>query len=655
MRANGAHRMTKVSKQSRPAIIARSISQRRPSRRGFSMVIVMLAIGFALALTYGFMRTQVTSLQLTQNEVRRDLALEAARTGISAGLLRMQDPAWVGVSDIYSKVTQQDSANLVSCYVTVNTVTSGQVPGVSDAELPLHLCLTSTGTWTSPRDSSVTVKRTIKAVVRLVPRLPGRTVRAGDVSPATDLTKNPTNVQATLPYTLTATGNSSTSFNFDPGTRIEGPIWLNKKIVLFNSENWSSTIRGAMLAETGNQYGAASPTSFIHPHPLNGPIRFSTSPTSSIQTDLGKLKTSWSTTTETPSAPTVNIANWQTYRLYDRGPSYQATTLSSSLTSTTLRPSATNPLGIFVRSGNLDIYDQVTIQGTVIVSGTVTFWGQGSTICAYNWISSSGTAVIADADTWPRLPAVICKTLSFSDSARQVIEGAVLVDGQMSGAGGDFSYSTSNWVNLTGTATASRGQQPYSTVTLQGSPDLSSIGGGQDYAIWMANGTTGRWYQIDSVDAANRSLTVIGEATISSPVAYRIRPNRSNFISMHGPVVAGNINMGSESMWGVASTIWTNTYSDWNYTNSLLVAQGKAKITFPDWVSNPANLTNQGWFVPWRTAIYGLQLEPTFSIQPTPNVNYLAVTPLFMPYSSGGTDASASGYRWMIVDWREDI
>src|SRR6188768_3714938 len=82
-------------------------------RRGFSMILVMLAIGFSLALTYGFMRTQVTSLQLTQNDLRRDLALEAARTGVSAGLLRMQDPAWVGLTDTYSRVTQQDSSNIV--------------------------------------------------------------------------------------------------------------------------------------------------------------------------------------------------------------------------------------------------------------------------------------------------------------------------------------------------------------------------------------------------------------------------------------------------------------------------------------------------------------------------------------------------------------
>lgn len=641
------------------ARVARSLSagrlrQRTSDRRGFSMVLVMLAIGFTMALTYGFMRTQVTSLQLSQNDVRRDLALEAGRTGISAGLLRMQSSSWVGLTDTFSKVTQQDTSNLVSCAVSFSAVTSGQVAGISDPELPLHVCITSKGTWSSPRDSTVSVTRSIQAVVRLMPRIPGRSARAGDIASASDLSINPANYQATLPYSLTITSSSSTGFNFDPGSRIEGPVWL-RKMALFNSENWSSTIRSSMLTEIGNQYGSGSSSSFVHPHPLNGPLRFTTTPTSSIQSDLSRLKTSWTTTTETPSVGAVNAANWTTYRLYDRGPQYQAVVLSSSISNATLRPSTTNPLGIFVRNGNLDVYDQVNVQGTLVVTGTLTFWGQGSTVTAYNWLASNGSPVVSGADSWPRLPAVVAKNMSFSNSSATTIEGAVKVDSQISGAGGDFSLTTSNWVNLTGTATATRSQQPYSTVQLQGNPDLSSMSGNQTYAIWLANGTSGRWYPIQSVDTSTKSMTVVGEVATSSAVNYRIRPNRSQYAALSGPVVAGTAVLDNEAMWGISSLVWTNTYSDWNSTNTRLQSEGQARITFPDWVSNPNNLVGQGWFIPWRTAIYGLQLEPTFSIQPTPGINYLATAPLFTPYSGGGSDASASGYRWKIVDWREDL
>ncbi len=621
------------------------------------MILVMLAIGFSLALTYGFMRTQVASMQLTQNEIRRDLALEAARTGISACLLRMQDPAWVGLSDTYSKITQQDSTNLVTCAVTYSVVTAGQVAGLADAELPLHVCLTSTGTWSSPRDSTLTAKRTIKAVVRLMPRLPGRTVRAGDVATATDLTINPAGYQATLPYTLTATMNKSDSLNFDPGTRIEGPVWVgkNQSLSLFNSEYWSGSIRDSMLTEIGNQYGATSSANFVHPHPLNGPITFGKSPSGSLQSDLNKLKTPWSVTSNKASVDSMDTNQWLTYRIYDRGPVYQATTVSSSLTNVTLRPSAANPLGVFYCSGNLDVYNQVIVQGTLVVNGTLTVWGQGSTIAAYNWISSSGSAAVVDADKWPRFPAVVAKKLSFSNAARTVIEGALLIDNQLVGGGGDFANPTGTQSNLSGTATATRGQQPYSTVQLLGSPNLSSISGNQVYAVWLANGTSGRWYQIDSVNNTAKTLTVIGEASIPTAVAYKIRLNRSQFVCLNGPVVADYADIDNESEWTVSSTIWTKTYSDWNATNTILASQGLPRITFPNWAANPANLIYSGYVLPYQTATYGLQLEPTFSIRPTAGVSYRANPPLFTPYASTGSDAAAAGYRWKIVDASYDV
>ena len=624
-------------------------------RRGFSMVLVMLAIGFSLALTYGFMRTQVTSLQLSQNDTRRDLALEAARTGISAGLLRMQSASWAGVTDTYAKTTQQDSTNLVTCNVTYGAVTSGMVAGLSDAELPLHVSITSKGTWTSPRDSTITVTRTIRAVVRLMPRIPGRTARAGDVATATDQSTNPANYQATLPYTLTTTASTSTSLNFDPGSRIEGPIWLSRKLALFNAETWSSSIRATMLTEIGNQYGAASSTSFVHPHPVNGPIRFSSNPSSGIQTDLSRLKTSWSTAAGSASVTALNANSWLSYRLYDRGPVYQATVLSSSLSNVTLRPTVSNPLGIYVRSGNLDVYDQVNVQGTLVVTGTLTLWGVASTVTSYNWISSSGSPAVSGADQWPRLPSIVAKDLSISSSSQVVVEGAVQVDSQISGGGGDYLNPSANQVYLSGTATATCGQQPYSTIQLNGSPDLSSVTGGLNYAIWLANGTTGRWYQIQSVDSTAKRLTVIGEAVTTSPVSYTIRLNRTQFASFHGPVVAGSVNLSDENEWSVWAIIWSNTYSNWVSANNSAQSAGRPRTSFCDWVANPGNLTNVGWFVPWQTAIYGMELEPTVSFQPTTGINYLVNLPLFTPYTSTGSDSAASGYRWKIVDWREDI
>lgn len=623
---------------------------RAAPRRGFSLVIVMLAIGMSLALTYGFVRTQVTSLRLSANDARRDLALEAARTGASLGLKRMQDPAWAGVSEVYTKVLQQDTTNKTECYVSFSAVTSGQLVGVTDVELPLHVCITSKGTWTSPGNTSEQVSRTVRAFVRLMPRLPGRTARAGDLATASDLSTNPSAYDATLPYTLTAKG-TGTSLNFDPGARIEGPVWLRDRLTFFNDPNWSSSIRSTMLTETGNQYGSTTATNFQHPHPLNGPILFSRSPQNAIQTDLSRLKTTWSTTTTNPTAPTLSVGAWSTYRLFDRGFNHQAVTLGSTLENTTLRPSPTNPLGIFVRSGNLTIRHNVVVQGTLVVTGDIHFQGTEISLASYNWRGIGGNAILTGADQWPRLPVILAQDVDFSRETRAVIDGAMILSGNLTGAGGEFEYRSGTQVDITGTATAAPGQQPHSLVQLANSPDLTALTNDQRYAIWLAEGTSGRWYPIQSVDRTARTLTVVGEASRLSAVSYRIRLNRDQFVDLSGHVQANTVNIDNCPPWVVWSSWWNSLNSDWLDTNTVLVAAGQPRISFPVWLSNPANFS--GWGTPYTQV--GLPLEPTFHVRPTTGVKHLSTSPLFRPFvGSTTTEAVASGYRWKIVDWREE-
>ena len=615
------------------------------------MVIVMLAIGMSLALTYGFVRTQVTSLRLTQNDSRRDLALEAARTGLSMGLQRMQAAEWIGVSDVYTKIIQQDTTNKTVCDVRFEPLVSGQVPSVSDIELPLHLWVVSKGTWSSLSNTTEQVTRTVKAVVRLMPRLPGRSARAGDLATASDQSVNPTNYEATLPYTFTAQANG-TSLNFDPGTRIEGPIWLRDNLTFFTGPLWPSSVRDTILTETGNQFGSSSGSAnFQHPHPLNGPILFSNKPQNSVKTDLSRLKTTYTTTTTNPSVSSLDINLWSNYRLYDRGISYQATTLGGTLENTTLRPSASNPLGVFVCSGDLTIRGEVIVQGTLIVTGTISVQGAPVSITSYNWRGSSGTPLVTGADQWPRLPAIVAGSLNFTRGARAVVEGAMLLNGNLTGGGGEFAWIGGTQIDLTGTATATRGQQPYSTVQLVNSPNLSTLTGNLSYAIWLSNGTSGRWYQIQSVDVAARKLTVVGTVQIATEVPYRIRLNRAQFVELNGPLVASSMDIDRCLPWDLTTTQWNTRVQDWTGTNDLLLQLGLPHLYFPSWLANPANFI--GWLPPLPTT--GLPLEPTFHLRPTSGVKYLSTGPLFRPFvGTTTTDSAYSGYRWKIIDWREE-
>ncbi|MBC8112930.1 MAG: hypothetical protein H7062_00995, partial [Candidatus Saccharimonas sp.] len=90
---------------------------------------------------------------------------------------------------------------------------------------------------------------------------------------------------------------------------------------------------------------------------------------------------------------------------------------------------------------------------------------------------------------------------------------------------------------------------------------------------------------------------------------------------------------------------------DWDDTNDLLVQAGQPRIPFPTWLANPANFI--GWSQPLPTT--GLPLEPTFHLRPLPGVKHLSTGPLFRSFvGTTTTDSAYSGYRWKIVDWREE-
>jgi hypothetical protein len=84
-------------------------------------------------------------------------------------------------------------------------------------------------------------------------------------------------------------------------------------------------------------------------------------------------------------APTVNMTGVNattfvshpgtvsTYQLYPGGKSYSVSTLTSTLSSSTKQSNVqTNPLGIFTRAGTITFYDNNTIKGTLITTGSGT-------------------------------------------------------------------------------------------------------------------------------------------------------------------------------------------------------------------------------------------------------------------------------------------
>jgi len=104
------------------------------------------------------------------------------------------------------------------------------------------------------------------------------------------------------------------------------------------------------------------------------------------------------------TSPVSIVAPPSSYRLFPGGPTYSVPLISSTLSNTTLSANpATNPLGLFRTGGNLQVGDNVTIQGTVLVGNNGSLDLTGS-----NLVWQPVDLLKLDGESAPRrLPAVV--------------------------------------------------------------------------------------------------------------------------------------------------------------------------------------------------------------------------------------------------------
>lgn len=630
-------------------------SQRvRASRAGISLILVMFALSMSLVLTYSFIQTQSVLTQISENGSRRDLAMNAARAGIADALNRMNSIGWTGINDTYLRTFHTDSDG-TSTYTVSFNAPSGSLSSV--LELEVH----SLGAWTSAENNNMRSEYQITAKVRLVPRLNGRTILPGDSAAATDLVANSGDFDLIRQYALFAE-DGKTSLILDPCDRIDGNLWLNDELKIYEDPNWKSSVRSAFLQDLGNRLvtfpsgsTSLSDSSVHYPHPIAGNITFYDSPKSSIKQDLSELKVSWSTTAQELSLPRTDDSHFTTYRLYAGGPEYQAVYLNSSLYNVTLKPTPENPLGIFYRNGNLSVYDNVVVQGTLISKHKIHFQGKGIHITAFNWKGPGGEPIVPDANLWPRLPTLVADDIDFDRETQTTINGAIVCHGDVTGAGGSVSYPNAANIQLTGTATAVSIEQPHSTVTLREPRVLDSLSSDGKYAIWLNNtgtgntGSTGTWYPIVGVDSQNQQLTIRGEIDHTTPTGYQIKLHKQALTQIRGPVCAETFNFNRLNEWVLSTSLWNDRHNYWDYENDLRSYLGLALLGFSEWLENPLNFA--GWSTYYQ--LYGLNLEPTLHIQHLNDQEYRWEPPLFQPYDGGDVNTDHAGYRWSLIDWRE--
>ncbi len=160
--------------------------------------------------------------------------------------------------------------------------------------------------------------------------------------------------------------------------------------------------------------------------PFNGPIHFP-------YTDQDG--TYFTLLTARLGVPTVNIAaeevgsSWTfptfaaTYRIYPGGPEYTMQTAPSSLDSLSLAPDpATNPLGIYYRSGNIVLNGNASVQGSLACTGEVTLAGSSVSLDAVSLPPLAGTT------TPIRLAALCAQNVTVQSSGGQINGLAVVFD-----------------------------------------------------------------------------------------------------------------------------------------------------------------------------------------------------------------------------------
>ncbi|MBW3540249.1 MAG: hypothetical protein KY476_08260 [Planctomycetes bacterium] len=615
----------------------RSMASRR---RGLSLMVVMVTISASLVVTMSFVQTQTTLMQLDANADRRGRALEAARAGAAAALRHITSTDWPGSAAGLERTVTTDRDGRTSYTVTFSPVEPSQ--GESPAAAALSLAIRSTGRWEAELSDGTQIEREVELLVRLAPRI---TREGTNGSEPTDEAANPGDYDEIQQYAMFAE-RGRTSLVLDPCDRIDGPVWLRERLQLYRDPAWRDSVRDTLLDSIGSRY--VSGGGAVHPHPLAGPITFGSWPNSDTRADLSRLKVPWTRTTRVPALPQPSFSTWQTYRLYEGGYEYRAQQVSRVLKRVTLRATVDNPLGIFYRSGDIRVDDDVVIEGTLVSSGEIELDGEDVHLAACDWRDSTGESIFAGAESWPRLPAIVADEVTADRSLRATVEGAIVTRQGLSGAGGDYELLRVPHVELNGTATSRPAGQPYSVVRFASSVDLSPIGSGAGYAIWLADGPTGSWHPIVAVNREARELTVLGESNHEQSVACRLLPLRESYLDIRGPVCGRQHEINRPDCWVLNRSKWDERREEWQQDNAWLEANRRPTIAFVDWLADARN------FVGWRDPLddHGLTLEPTFHVQRPANVRYRFSPPVFAAFDDDDRPADG-GYRWEVLSWRE--
>ncbi|MDY0167748.1 MAG: hypothetical protein RBS80_14465 [Thermoguttaceae bacterium] len=382
----------------------RKTDRRRVRRRGFSALIVLLLIAVTLGLSYASIRSQSVNTRVQRNASFRVSARAAAMSGLATALKVMHTAAWQGV-DTTLTGRLSDYENFEVRFTTGDPMLSA---GDADYDrYPLRVTLDSTGYAADPISASSIATYRAQAVVELIPRA---------------LPEPPAGFDDLLRHTLSQwdSGECSLCVPF----RVEGAARFRGRLNLSQQLQWATDPWWWYHVGLNEMRLAGRPDW----RPLTGPVRFTFSQQDANVTNLIQyaLQAPMQNTPLAREFTWQNTASLTAYRLYPGGKVYSIPTVSGSLQNIQLAPDPkTNPAGLFVRSGLVELRDNVTIRGSLFTRGgslsDIEVHGNGVRLEPVDLPPLDGTSEPV------HLPALVsADDLRFHSGARAELKGLVL-------------------------------------------------------------------------------------------------------------------------------------------------------------------------------------------------------------------------------------
>ncbi|HLA84919.1 MAG TPA: hypothetical protein VJL29_09000 [Thermoguttaceae bacterium] len=419
-------------------------------RRGMSLLIVILLVSMATAISYVVLRGQSAALHIQANADLRAAARQAATSGLTYGIQTMHTAEWVAGNGVSSEPMSRNLGpheRFTVAFTVGDAALDPDSPEYDPVEAAVYpndyayrVTVHSTGHAEDPEDSSRTASHTMRAVMRLIPRAlshwsnwernwqanwpssipswPSDWYKMAGVKVGSEV----------KPYSVYQTHKQEVKL--DIPCRLEGYVRLLGKLTVGSnypqspsypimSTAWQKYMSGL---KSMAQYG---PGDY---RPVNGPVQLLTSSQNSTYFLTLYLNLGF-TPLDLLDAAEVSF-DWQKptgltkYRIYPGGPEYDIEPLPETVQqggTVALGPEPkTNPLGLFQQTSNCTLRGDVTVHGSVFCEGTVDFAGTAV-------LEPVNMPALCGSSAPVRLPSLTSAYLNVKSGSATTIQGLVAV------------------------------------------------------------------------------------------------------------------------------------------------------------------------------------------------------------------------------------